>query len=370
MLTRNKTLALLLVTFTVAAVGAGCGSTPAKKPDAGGAGTGAAGTGAAGTGAAGTGAAGTGAAGTGAAGTGAAGTAAAGTTGQAGMDAGAAGGDGSTGSDVADAPVEMVKPDGAQGVMYLFDTTVQGWHFTPYGSTPDGMPTAANNLAKTSVLVWDATNDADNAATSGSIKGTVPFTAAGDRIDFQAFTFATGMYDWTGYTISAKVKVVSGGNLGNCPLQAWLYISALPGYNTKFPAAVTLSKGNWVTLTFDMGDATNLGVDVSQIQQMGIQITTGTDLVCAAPDAGATDGATDATGDAADASVSDGATDSASSDAADGGVSDAGTDSASSDAADGGVSDAAATDASDAAVVVPTASTAVILIDKVTVTVK
>src|SRR5450755_4273853 len=70
MLTQKTTLALLLATFTVAAIGCGDSPTPAKK-DGGSAGSGGtAGAGTAGAGTAGAGTAGAGTAGTGGAGTG------------------------------------------------------------------------------------------------------------------------------------------------------------------------------------------------------------------------------------------------------------------------------------------------------------
>jgi hypothetical protein len=241
--------------------------------------------------------------------------------------AGAAGaadsGDGAVGSDVADAAPEAIKPDGAQGLTYTFDTSVQGWAFQPFGSTPVGNPASPNNLAVLSTMTWDSADDAENRTTSGSLQGTVPFRADGDRIDFEAFSAPWAKYDWTGYTISAKVKLVSGGRVSpGCPLRAWLYVSAIPNYATTLSAAVDLSTGSWVTLTYDMADA---GVDVTLIQQLGIQVTTG--AACTA-DAGTPDGATDAPADA----ISDGG-----------------------DAAD---------------VAPPTATTAIILIDDVIVSVK
>jgi hypothetical protein len=361
MLIRNTTLALLLATFTVVAVGPGCGeSTPKKVTGTGGSGGKAGGT--AGTGAAGSSAAGTtgGGAGTAGGGTGG-GTAGSGAGGMdaaadAPADTAAGGADGGTGSDAMDAVPEAVKPDGGQGVTYMFPTDGQAWAYTPYGST-GGAPPSANNLATLSAPIgWDATNDADGVATSGSLKGTVKFTAAGDRIDFQAFTSATPKYDWTGYTISAKVKLVSGGNINaTCPLTAWLYVSQAPDYMTRASPVVNLSTGNWVTITYDVATAT---IDITKINQMGVQITTG--LNCPA----VPDGGTDAAGEA-------GASDGAASDAADAGVSEGGTDASASDAADGGVTDAASSDGGDGAVVAPpTATTAVILIDNVIVSVK
>jgi hypothetical protein len=366
--TKKTTLALLLTSFAAAAITQGCGggsSRPAGKD--GGAGTGghAAGT----TGTAGATAGMTGTAGdTGVAGSGGGG-ASGGTGGVAavgGTDGGAAGSDAAT----SDAPEEVAppaQPDPTQAVSWKFDTAAQQtWHFTKYGSTPDA--NAANNLALISTIAWDGTNDADNMTTSGSLKGTVPFTAAGDRIDFQAFSVAAGMYNWLGYTVSAKVKLVSGGNIAaGCPLSAWLYLSGpSPDYMTPLVGPTDLSTGNWVTLTYD---TTNAGIDLAHISQLGIQITTGSACTPPAPDGGvdaAADGGTDAVvaDGGTDASASDGGTDAGS----DGGASDA---VATADAASDSVADGGVADAGDAAVVVPpTATTAVILIDNVIVKLK
>jgi hypothetical protein len=194
-------------------------------------------------------------------------------------------GDSAVGNDVADAAREAVKPDGAQGVAYTFDTSVQGWAFAPIGSTPIGLPSSPKNLAVRSTMAWDSADDADDKTTSGSLQGTVPFEADGDRIDFQAFSSPTPKYDWAGYVISAKVKLVSGGRTtSGCPLHAWLYVTAPPNFGKTISSMVDLSTGSWVTVTYDMADA---GVDVTQIQEMGVVVTTG--AACGA-DAGTADG--------------------------------------------------------------------------------
>jgi hypothetical protein len=276
---------------------------------------------------------------------GGAGGGAGGTTGASGMDGGAAGMDAAAGTGGIDAPVDMatdmttqpdtaqpdLRPDGAMATSWMFDTTTQGWVFSPYGSTPNGMPNAADNLAKTSTLAWDPANDADNKTTSGSLKGTVPFKMQGDRIDFQAFSQPTAKYDWMGYQVSAKVKLVSGGNLAaNCPLYAYLYVSQAPDYSTRTSAQVPLQTGAWVTLTFDLADAT---INTKAISQLGIQIDTGP--ACGGG-GGTGDGGVDGGDDAGDGST-----------------------------------DLLVDALGDAVVVVPpTASTAVILIDNVIVSVK
>jgi hypothetical protein len=218
------------------------------------------------------------------------------------------------------------KPDGAAGVRYTFDTnTLAGWHYTAYGSTPAGTPNPpgdTNNLANRSApLAWDGANDADNRIdASGSLRGSTPFTSAGERIDIQAFSTGNatvGQRDWTGYIINAQVKLVSGGNFrADCPLQAHLYVSSAPSYTTTGSPVVSLITGQWVTLTYDMANA---GLDTTLINQMGIQIETGGDCpfdAGAPADAATSDVSADAgtpdvsvTADASDEStVTDGGT--------------------------------------------------------------
>src|SRR5262249_53875527 len=146
-----------------------------------------------------------------------------------------------------------------------------------------------------------------------------------ERIDFQAFSTgpaAANARDWTGYIINAKVKLLSGGNFNpDCPLQAVLYVSTAPNYDTRVSAATSMTVGQWVTITYDMADT---GLATNMINQMGIQINTGGDCPY---DAGVptSDGAADA---AASPDVS-----------ADGGVADASDEST---APDGGTPDAGA----------------------------
>jgi hypothetical protein len=224
-----------------------------------------------------------------------------------GVDAGDGGGvdagsDGGVDGGAADAPV-------SQAVAYTFDTSalgLQGWHYTGYGSTPTDKATDPTNLANRSMLAWQATDDADGRSTSGVLKGTVPFQYENDQIDFQAFTQATGKYNWTGYVLTAKVKLVSGGNLKNgCPIQAFLYASQV-GYGTSTSAKVDLVLGQWVTVTYDMADALSAGTDITMTTQMGLQMNTGPACVGTTPPDAGVDSPVDAPAstDAADAPAS------------------------------------------------------------------
>jgi hypothetical protein len=202
----------------------------------------------------------------------------------------------------------------SQAVSYTFDTTTQNWKFTPYGSTNPMAPNDPNNLARTSTLVWSAADDADGKSTSGVLKGTVGFQHDGDQIDFQAFSIGAGMYDWTGMSLTAKVKVASGGNLRqNCPLTAVFYISDSNNYNTRISSPINLVVGQWVTVTWTAADATTAGVNVASVSQMGLQINTGAASACTGP---FVDAGTDAPADAPADHPADGGTADAPSDTA------------------------------------------------------
>jgi hypothetical protein len=304
---------------------------------------------------------------------------------------GGTGGDQDAGPD--DAPPPTV-PDGSEGVKYTFDAQgIYGWHYTPWGSTPasGNPPGDPSNIAnRSSPLVWTSIDDADGKIdASGSLKASVPFSTDSERIDIQAFSTGNTVKDWTGYIITAQVKLVSGGNVNpNCPMQAWLYVSSSPQYDTRLSATVDLVKGSWVTLTFDMADAT---IATYLINQMGVQVTTGAPCVPKArpfDSEGGTDADTDADNDAnpdvsatSDSAADAGATEAAAeAGPADGGSSDAAAEGSAPDggAPDASVSDASASDAGPADAGPadtyvgpgPQATRAIILIDNVIVSVK
>ncbi len=333
---------------------AGAGTAGAGTAGAGTAGAGTAGAGTAGAGTAGAGG-GTAGAGTAGAGTAGSGTAGAGTAGAAppvvtastaileiddvivslkadvdgGVDGAVADGsvDGSAdegvdGVVVADSGVDGSADGGADapagplavGVSYKFNTSaigVDGWHYTQYGSNPQALAGESTALAP---LAWIGTDDADGLSTSGALKGTVPFQYQGDQIDFQAFSQAGAKYIWSGYKLSAKVKLVSGGNKAyGCPLSASAYISQV-GYATANSAPVNLVTGQWVTVTWDLDTAitSSPSADDSQVTQMGLQINTGPTCVGTTPPDAGTDAPVDAPADggtSADAPVDEPASD-------------------------------------------------------------
>jgi hypothetical protein len=179
------------------------------------------------------------------------------------------------------------------GLRYTFDSDLQGWAYTPYGSTPNigFLDTGGAGLKLSdptvSQLAFDGTNDADGRVdASGAMKLTVGFLAANDRIGLLAFTVnpndATQWVVWSGFVATAKIRLVSGGNLDRtCPLRAELYSSTGTGFATAASPVVNLTTAmtDWSTITFDFDTVVpgaNGQPNLTQINQLGIHITTGT----------------------------------------------------------------------------------------------
>ena len=109
-----------------------------------------------------------------------------------------------------------------------------------------------------------------------------------------------------------------------------------------------MTVGTWVTVTYDLAHAP---INIANVSQMGIQFSTGGPCTAPAPDGG--------TGDARDSGTPDTRPPDAGPDAA--------PDAATTDAA---VTDAGSSDGGDAAPLPITATTAVILVDDVVVSVR
>lgn len=284
-----------------------------------------------------------------------------------GGSAGIGGSVGAGGAPVID--VVIPKPDGADGVSYNFDVNdVLGWHYAPYGSTtvtaaPAPTPPAdpgnlANRAAAVAPLGWIADDAESRNDASGSLKSLVPFVTSSERIDMQAFSTGNAVRDWAGYIVTAKVKLVSSGVSLACPtFTACLYISSAPSYATGTSIPVTLVPDTWVTLTYDMATAP---IDVTQINQMGVQITNGPcDFEAGSPVADA--GSTSDAGTTSDAGIGDVAV------SIDAGTTDAGpSDSAGTDS---GLADTSVGEASTDADASPVIPSTMILIDSVIVSV-
>jgi len=211
----------------------------------------------------------------------------------------AGGSDAAAASDASDGAVaDAAVPSEASiirsaGLRYTFDSDVQGWAYTPYGSTPNigFLDTGGAGLKLSdptvSQLDFDSTSDADGRVdASGAMKLTVGFRAANDRIGLLAFTVspndATQWVVWSGFVGTAKIRLVSGGNLDRtCPLRAELYFSTGTGFATAASPVVNLTTAmtDWSTITFDFDTVVpgaNGQPNLTQINQLGIHITTGT----------------------------------------------------------------------------------------------
>jgi hypothetical protein len=207
----------------------------------------------------------------------------------------AGGSEGGAASDAAGAVSDAAVPSDASvaPVSYTFDSDIQGWHYTPYGSSPNiGFADSGDagraklSDASLSQLAFDSTNDADRRIdASGALKLTVGFVAANDQIDAQAFSVApndaTQWKVWSGFIATAKIRLVSGGNLNRaCALRATIYITTGAGYATAIspPINLTTAATDWATVTFDFDTIAPgpTAPNLTQVNQLGIQITTGT----------------------------------------------------------------------------------------------
>jgi hypothetical protein len=78
--------------------------------------------------------------------------------------------------------------------------------------------------------------------------------------------------NWTGYSATARIKIISGGNAeASCPLQAWIYITASSDYMFGRGAAVNVTS-NWQDLTYNFAAPAEGSPDLSAVNQLGIQI--------------------------------------------------------------------------------------------------
>jgi len=180
-----------------------------------------------------------------------------------------------------------------QPVTYTFDSDIQGWHYTPFGSSPNigfGDPGDAGGIKLSdlsrSQLAFDSTHDADGRVdASGALMATVGFRAANEQIDAQAFSVtpndATQWKVWSGFIATARIRLISGGNLNRtCPLRATIYITSGAGYATGIspPINLTTAATDWTTVTYDFDTIVPgpTAPNLTQVNQLGIQIGTGT----------------------------------------------------------------------------------------------
>jgi hypothetical protein len=87
---------------------------------------------------------------------------------------------------------------------------------------------------------------------AGSLMNIVPFVKAAQ---YYKLSIGFAQVAWSGYTITADVKLVSGGNLeGACRANAAIFVQDGAGANSG--AAVQLNPGEWKSATFTVPAAT------------------------------------------------------------------------------------------------------------------
>jgi hypothetical protein len=109
----------------------------------------------------------------------------------------------------------------------------------------------------------------DGNPTAGSLKNLIPFSDV-NQYYINGVPFAAE--DYTGFTISAKVKLVSGGkNDEACPARASLYVGGgqIVGNIITGPG-VALAQGSWVDVTMTVAEAT--GTDA--VDRVGFNLNT------------------------------------------------------------------------------------------------
>ncbi|HVY29077.1 MAG TPA: hypothetical protein VHB79_21110 [Polyangiaceae bacterium] len=201
----------------------------------------------------------------------------------AGADTGGAGGAGGAGECMEEA-VGGAAPEGAGGAggapaaetaVVLFDnitvkngaTVVKTWAFDNGNDIADVLkgdvgdkwlrpPFDTNpvNLAYSSPYAHDVFAKCDGKP-AGSLAAIVPFTAAAQYYKM-GIGFASA--DWSGYTITADIKLVSGGNNeGACGMQAGLFVQDGAGPLTGERTYLNVVDG-WKTMTLTVPASTNV----------------------------------------------------------------------------------------------------------------
>jgi hypothetical protein len=114
--------------------------------------------------------------------------------------------------------------------------------------------TGAGNLAYSSPYAHDVFSKCDGKP-AGSLAAIVPFTEAAQYYKL-GIGFASA--DWSGYVISADIKLVSGGNNeGACGMQAGLFVQDGAGPLTGERTYLNVVDG-WKTMTLTVPASTNV----------------------------------------------------------------------------------------------------------------
>lgn len=122
--------------------------------------------------------------------------------------------------------------------------------------------TGADNLAYSSPYAHDVFSKCDGKP-AGSLLNVVPFEKAAQ---YYKLSIGFAPADWSGYTVTADVKLVSGGNQsGACDVNAKLYVQ--DGADNKSGTAVQLNVGDgWKSMTLTVPASTtvdHLSVNIS-----------------------------------------------------------------------------------------------------------
>jgi hypothetical protein len=146
---------------------------------------------------------------------------------------------------------------------------VGSWALSQYGSTPNvGLPGGSEKLSAKSTLAHEA---ADGNPKKGAAKITIPFTTIDEQLDFNSL-FNDARENWTGFKARARIKLVSGGNTNAaCPNKAWIYVTSGDAYTFARGTALPLTSG-WQSLAFDFAVPADGSVDLTAVNQLGIQI--------------------------------------------------------------------------------------------------
>jgi hypothetical protein len=201
--------------------------------------------------------------------------------------AGGAGGEGNGAGGAADpgaggvgAGGEGAAPRPEVALSFFFDADLELWDLQSYGSTPNvGIDGGPEKLSRLSMQTWVATG---GYASPGAMNVKVPFSTKDEQLDIhRALMPLDNPYkDYSGYEIVAKVKLVSGGAVGEC-LGAWIYVTTGNMYRfARGNLAAPLVVDDWAELEFELDDpdpnSTPDGVhpeyDPTEVGQLGIHI--------------------------------------------------------------------------------------------------
>lgn len=113
--------------------------------------------------------------------------------------------------------------------------------------------TGAGNLAYSSPYAHNVFSQCEGKP-AGALKNIVPFTQAAQ---YYKLSIGFASADWSGYVITADIKLVSGGNHeGACAANAAIFIQDGSTGNAGEP--VQLNPGEWKTVTFTVPASTNV----------------------------------------------------------------------------------------------------------------